>query len=347
MRIAWFLGDNPKEYNTSAHRCDVPAKRLAKAGHRCYVAHMAEILQGSLSPETAVEVAQADVIVLERLLMLESHSFISEQKSLGKQVWATFDDHYGLIPGSVSYETWRGGKKALDGRGSILKEFRQGLRICTGYMTPSKMLTEAYSMYNPHGQYVPNYLDDEIWSNLPARNSSLITIGWGGTSLHNSSWKESGIIPALGSICKNNRDVVVHVQPVYPDVVSLMEHWGVRYALGNWQPFSEWPKTVAKFSIGVAPLDGGRYDDHRSNLKVLEYATAGIPWVATDSSPYRGCEGGILVKNSVNGKNWYRALSEVILNLRVDNNKMGEDGREWADKFNSECVKRYEEVLGG
>lgn len=347
MKVLWAYADlSEKEWNTSGHRIYYPSKILQEAGHECKITHTTSLFTSSVvsSPEVREAMDWANVVVIERLLMSDIHATIRFLREKGKKVFCTFDDAYHLMPGSVSRGTWRGGKKALDGRGSILNEFREGLRLCDGALVPSKLLADDYRPYQPNMQYVPNYLYPRLWENLPDNNPNIITIGWGGTSQHDISWSDSGIIAALGILCRKYHNLVVHIQPPYPNVVARMENAGVRYQLADWQVFEEWPKTVAQFHIGVAPL-AGNYDSRRSNLKILEYATVGIPWVATDDYPYRECEGGILVRNKI--KDWTSALDEVIQKIRVDNNELGERGRKWAQEFNSKCLSRYEEVFNG
>jgi hypothetical protein len=341
MNIVWLAADTAGEWNTSAHRVITPAKVLASARHRCYVAHIAEITSGHISGKTLAEIDQANVIVIERLCIAETHGFINLQRGAGKQVWVTFDDNYALMPDGVSKMAWRGGKKALGGRGSILSEFRAGLRLATGFMTPSRLLCEDYAMYNDRAAYVPNYLDANLWSNMPSPHPDVFTIGYGGTSLHNISLKESGIILALGKLCQQYPRMQVHLQPAFSDVVTHFKRAGVRYSLGRWERFDAWPKTVSQFKIGLAPLSGN-YDMRRSNLKVLEYAMLGIPWVATDGPPYAEARGGILVENKP--KDWYRVLRELTENQSLYDD-LATKGRAWAESHNAQCVSRYEEIF--
>lgn len=338
MKVAWYYGDSSQqELNTSLHRVAYPSKMLEEAGHECKIAHVSSLFA---SYDGAL---WADVIVIERLLMEETHESIRNLTLAGKKVFCTFDDAYHLMPGSVSRDVWRGGKKAREGKGSILNEFREGLRLCTGALVPSKLLAEDYRMYQPNIQYVPNYLYAPLWENLPPKNPDLIIIGWGGTTLHSEGWRNSGLIPALGKLCRKYPKVMVHIQPPYPEVVASMQKMGVRYALGTWEKFENWPKTVAKFHIGVAPLFG-EYDRRRSMLKGLEFAMVGAPWVATDSNPYQEARGGILVNNK--SSEFYSALDELISNRALYKN-LSEEGHEWATEFNNHCAERYLEVFNG
>jgi glycosyltransferase involved in cell wall biosynthesis len=332
------LADLQGEWNTSEHRIMNPARRLSERGHRSFITHIGEVLSDQITLPTRAELDQADVIIIERLCIGKAHALIEKYRGLGKQVWITFDDNYALIPGTPARDIWRGKKS-----GSILNDFRDGLRLATGFMTPSKLLCEDFRMYNDRAEYVPNYLNLDWWSNTPAPSPDVKTIGYGGTSLHNISLRDSGVIPALGKLCRESNKLKVHLQPPFPDVVQEFNRLGVRYSFGAWQAPEDWPKTVSQFTVGIAPLSGN-YDMRRSNLKALEYATLGIPWVASQGDPYQEALGGILVKNRIT--NWYDALHEILTNARVYRD-LSTSGLEWARTHNESCATRYMEVFHG
>jgi len=78
----------------------------------------------------------------------------------------------------------------------------------------------------------------------------------------------------------------------------------------------QWPRTVASFDIGVAPLYGP-YDQRRSWIKGLEYMLGKVPWVATGGEPYRDIKAyGRLLPNGTN--NWIEALEFSIANLQTE-----------------------------
>jgi glycosyltransferase involved in cell wall biosynthesis len=313
------------------------------AGHHSFVGHIMAVLSGNVPLETEKEIDEADVIVIERLPVERVHKFIKTMRGKGKQVWITFDDNYALIPATGSRDVWRGGKNARGGRGAILNEFREGLRLATGFMTPSKLLCEDYSAYNEQAEYAPNYLDTDVWRRDTEPDPKIITIGYGATSLHNISLKESNVGPALAKLCKQNSKIQIYLQPRFEDITALFNKLGVRHQVGNWLPVERWPHVISQFNLGIAPLSGN-YDMRRSFLKVLEYATLGIPWVATYGAPYFEAQGGVLVRNR--GEEWYNALNRLIEDKSLYR-KLSEEGLAWAQAHNASCVQRYEEIFNG
>lgn len=354
MRITWLMADMPNELNTSYHRAIFPAKMMQEAGHECVVSHVnASVCPPYLLKEKQVYIdvqktfdamKWADVVVIERLLVRPLHIVIKWLRAIGKQVWCTFDDAYHLMPAGVgdAFKTWRGGNDALNGRGDILGEFREGLKLCTGALVPSKVLQEDYRRYNPNIQFVPNFLYGKLWENLPPKDPDNIIIGWGGSSGHYESIRDSGIVPALGQLCRKYPRMYVHLQSSDQRILALFNKMGVRYRAFDWVKFEDWPKVVATFTVGIIPVSGA-YDDRRSNLKQLENSIAGVPWVATNAPPYWDYRtGGILISNKPS--EWARAIDKLITDKALYQ-KLSEEGRVWSREFNSQCSSTYERVF--
>lgn len=348
MNISWFSADLKGELNTSIHRIFVPSTMMSRAGYPCYVTHIAEILSGKPSPETQNALHESSVIVLERLLMKESHEFIKDMRFKGKKVFVTFDDNYGLMPAGAgkSYETWRGGKSAVGGRGAILNEFRGGLSLCDGFMVPSKVLAEDFRAYNPNPQFVPNYLLGDFWDKLPGKDPDNFVIGWGGSSGHYESWGGSSLISALESLCAKYPRLYLHLQTRDPRILKILDSAKVRYRAYDWVRFEEWPKIVASFNLYAMPLSGA-YDLRRSALKTTESAMAGVPWIATKAPPYLESKGGILVDDTKkkHSENWFRAIDSLIKDKALYQ-RLSEEGRAWAKEFNAGAVRTYEKAFG-
>jgi len=51
-------------------------------------------------------------------------------------------------------------------------------------------------------------------------------------------------------------------------------------------PISDYPKLFKPIDIGLVPLNDVRFNDAKSYIKGLEYAAAGIPFIASPSPEY-------------------------------------------------------------
>ncbi len=61
-----------------------------------------------------------------------------------------------------------------------------------------------------------------------------------------------------------------------------------RYRHVQFVPFPELTTAVSEFDIGLAPLIDHPFSRTRSNVKLKEYAAAGVPWLASEVGPYLG-----------------------------------------------------------
>jgi glycosyltransferase involved in cell wall biosynthesis len=128
------------------------------------------------------------------------------------------------------------------------------------------------------------------------------------------------------------------------DYRETFEREGVkrnRMRFTPWIPVYEDPEgyyATIDFDIGMAPLLGTEFDLSKSNIKVLEYASQGIPSVASDCEVYRSFirhgENGFLAKQE---HEWLKYLSMLASDDAL-REKLGrqarEDARAWTVEAN-------------
>lgn len=87
-----------------------------------------------------------------------------------------------------------------------------------------------------------------------------------------------------------------------------------------------YPYAMSRFDIGIVPLDATAFNEAKSSLKGLEFAALGVPFVASDTGPYRALPVGRVARRP---RDWERALRVLIgsAELRAE---MAGVGREWA-----------------
>jgi glycosyltransferase involved in cell wall biosynthesis len=99
--------------------------------------------------------------------------------------------------------------------------------------------------------------------------------------------------------------------------------------------FPRYPKTIAQFGIGIAPLKLSAFNQAKSWLKPLEYSSVGVPWVGSPTEAYlayqaEGC--GLIASRP---KEWERTLRTLVKDkpMRLD---MSAAGREVAARWTYE-----------
>jgi len=329
MNVCYVVSDGINEFNSSWFRAAIPAGALVRAGH---TVHILNVRQWLLQTEYAKSILHtSDIIHLQRVLVSETHKFVTYWRKRGKAVTTDFDDHYSLIhPDNAAAKFWLHGRVSVRLEHGIqydtsmsehpLMQFKKGLPHCSAGITPSKVLSRFWETHTPMF-VVPNYLESKMYLNARKHvNDPYIVLGWGGSLSHVQSWKDSGINEALKRILQERDNVrllivgdkrVVDQLPLRRDKV-----WFSPY-IGWWA----WQNTLKRYDIGLAPL-AGDYDDGRSNLKVAEYLLAALPFVASKSPVYEDfvtAKSGLFVQHGHDKEtyderieSWYNSTIDVI-----------------------------------
>lgn len=322
MNITYVYADSKEEWNCSEWRCAIPARAINRHGR--HVARLLDIQSfANNTPEAQSVCSGSDLIVIQRNLFGPVLPAIQRWKARDKVVIADFDDAYDLIPPQVkNYEFWMDGLIPHEKPDQTIEwvhinpppitQFKWGLRLAHAATVPSNVLVEDWCSYT-NMINIPNYIELERYSSITPQPHSGIIIGWGGSLSHLQSFQNSGLVAALNRVCRARPRVKVLIcgdRRVY-DQLSLPPS---QMIFQPWVSADDWPKVLANFDIGLAPLFGP-YDDRRSWIKVLEYMVMKIPWIATDSPAYRQLRSyGWLVQNTESS--WERVLLDMIDHLQ-------------------------------
>lgn len=318
MKVVYVYADTPLEWNCSEWRCAVPARAVNRTTR-----HSAALLSlkdfALNTPQARAACEPADVIAVQRNLYGPVLSAILHWKARDKVVIADFDDAYDLTPATnPSYPFWfKGTVVQADGAAQTidpipLTQFKWGLRLAHAATVPSKRLADDWQAYTPV-HYLPNYIDLEKYQDILPERHDGVWIGWGGSVSHLQSFTGSGILAALKRVCRARPQVKVLIHGSDQRIFDQLPLPPQQKLLHPWVPYAEWPRQLAKFDIGLAPLYGA-YDERRSWIKVLEYMVMKIPWIASDGPAYADLRPyGWLVKNTPSA--WERVLLDVIDHL--------------------------------
>ncbi len=184
-------------------------------------------------------------------------------------------------------------------------------------------LAGVVSRYNPNVAVLPNCFDAAILDHQRPRAERL-TVGWAGGASHADDF--ASVAKELTSFFRRTPEVDAHFIGVnYGPLVGrpLARHTGwvtnlVDYVKG------------LDLDIGIAPLAYNEFNRSKSDLKFLEYASVGIPVVASDFGPY-----GDSVVHGVTGM-LVRHPHEMVKHLRALVNdadlraEIGANARSWA-----------------
>ena len=320
-------------------------------------------------PEVTRQIGRGDVLIFQRnIIVPEVWEAMDYWRALGKAVIVDLDDGYPMLPPSnPAFPYWILNRVGLEP--VPIEALAEGMRHADALTSPSKIILDDWAHVIP-GYWLPNWTRRVWFEGLDQRPPSapdlelfydesvnppqlktrtrpdtegVIVIGWGGSISHVDSWLFSGIVEALDRIFDKHKNARLKFCGYEQRIDFVLKRWGDRVIRQPGVKPEHWPMVLSTFDIGVAPLETmpldppwregapvASYDERRSWLKVVEYLTAGIPWVASKSLTYNDlAHMGRIAENTPNS--WFSALDDTIQNLSAQK-AIAWERRQWALK---------------
>ena len=263
----------------------------------------------------------------------------------GHFIVADVDDDFHSIPKShVGY------RAVGPGNQDFLERHRVSLRMADLVTTTTPELAARLSE-DPIGvkadrvRIVPNgWGDNEWWGRTQQRDT--VNIGWGGTITHRADFLLC--LDALVEIAEKYKSVKI-VIAADPEIYRMLK--AVREEQKMFLPmvrYEDYPHTLTYYDILIAPLEDTRFNNAKSDIKLVDAGAARIPFVASDVPIYRSDlwrECGFLVRGKAQ---WFDALEELVLYPET-RERMGEECGNQAElrhmnKLSQDWLKVYKEA---
>lgn len=203
---------------------------------------------------------------------------------------------------------------------------RKALSLCDRMIVTTRPLADAYADMIDDIRVIPNRLRRDVWLPLESKRgiSKKPRVGWVGAQQH------AGDLEIIIDVVKQTADKVDWVfMGMCPEEIR---HLVKEYDL-EWVSYDKYPKKMASLhlDVAIAPLEINRFNEAKSNLRLLEYGILGWPVICTDIVPYQSFDAPVRrVPNETDA--WVDAIMDYANNL----NRAAKDG----DKLRS-WVKRY------
>jgi glycosyltransferase involved in cell wall biosynthesis len=232
-------------------------------------------------------------------------------------VWDNDDDVLALPRWNPLYQRF-GARR----RREITTGIAAMVRLADVVTTPSAVLASQYRTLGAR--------DVRVLENfLPARSARArrrrhrgIAIATMANLEHHVDYEQLGIRAALQALLDEHPDLrVLNLGLGLGLPGARCEH--IRDA-----PFEELPAILSRADVGIAPLVDIPWNRARSNVKLKEYAAAGLAWLASPVGPYVGMgeeQGGQLVPDD----GWHAALNRLIADSRL-RRKLARRATRWA-----------------
>lgn len=184
-------------------------------------------------------------------------------------------------------------------------------------------------------EVIANHLSPDI--PRPSNRHPGVVIGWIAALEHLADVARIPIKDALQRLLDEHEHVRVECIGVDLGLTG-------RYRHDASVPFSELPRRIAGFDVGIAPLADMAWNRARSDIKLKEYAASKVPWLASPIGPYEGlgeAQGGRLVPDH----GWFEALDRLVTHGR-ERRRLARKAKAWAKHHTIDAVAdRWEQLF--
>ena len=255
------------------YRATAPMTALAERGHR-----VRALPVENDSPQPVGSLDGVELLHVHRYCEDRAWRIVREAKAQGAAVTWDNDDNQAATPRGVAFDrVWNGFQG--DRR---LTRMRRLWRLVDVVTTPSADLAEQLSRDGaPQTEVIPNFLPDAVL-NPDRRPHPRVTIGWTAGLEHAADVQRLPLLGVLQRLLDERDDV---------NVISIGLRLGLRgdrYFHVPHVPVRLLTKQLVEFDVGIAPLADIPFNRSRSDVKLKEYAAAGVPWLASPTGPYLG-----------------------------------------------------------
>ena len=254
------------DFGCGRYRIRYPQQVLAGQGHDV------QLVVDRIDPADRV------VVVFQRPLMKQiATDTIPHFQSLGYACVVEVDDHLSKIhPHHVS---WQAHQPQFHPEANF-----QWLEECCWQADLVIGSTkELVDWYAPHGRgvMIPNFLPERFIAGRPEPEGEPKRLGWAGqTHTH------PGDLDVARRAVRQVSGLPGWTFRTIGFAQTLVDV-GVAGEVVPWVPIDDYPKALRSFDLGIVPLQLHAFNQAKSALKGLEYAGAGVPFVASPTEPYR------------------------------------------------------------
>lgn len=250
-----------------------------------------------------------DTVVLKLIMNRWTPKQVELAKAIGQRVVVDVDDFYDALPESnAAWEITHPERNKRTNR----DYYREVIRRADLVVTSTPTLLEYHSREHPNVRMVRNGVDCGMFHVKP--QSYKPVIGWVGALAFRGNDVE--ILQDWLPKFLEEHDLMFHHSGSDSDsVLRFGDIAGIppeRMTYLDGVPMHMYPTLLTKFDIGLVPLNDIPFNHAKSNIKGLEYASSGIPFVASGLPEYNElCSDGVgRVANTP--EEWVSHLTELL-----------------------------------
>lgn len=253
------------------------------------------------------QLADADVVVFQRILSRERYETMRAVQAAGAAVVVEIDDDFHAIRArNPAWEALNPLRDSERNRDWLAKACRDADLVTVS--TPA-----LATRYGAHGRVVvlPNcvpaaYIDDpqHAYTDTYLRRPAGVLVGWSGSvDTHPEDLEQARGLDLTGA--------AFHVIGTGRGVKRALALDDEPTATG-WLPIEAYPEGLRQLDIGIVPLALHPFNEAKSALKGLELAACGVPFVASPTHEYLRLEAAGVGVCAHTPADWRREVARFV-----------------------------------
>ena len=251
-----------------------------------------------------------DVAVLKLLMYRNTVRQMQQAQSIGQYVIVDVDDWYEELPESnQAHLVTDPSFSKTENREHYRDVIMQADRVTVS----TEFLRAKYAEMRDNVVLVRNTVDLSVMTKHDVRNRKPV-IGWVG----GIPWR-GGDLETLQEWLPDfleEHDLMFHHSGHLPDKQSFVELSGInpeRFTSSPMKPMNRYFRdSFEQYDIGIVPLNDIPFNRAKSNLKGLEYAGSGIPFIAQGLPAYEDLTATGVGRVAYTADDWRRHMTELL-----------------------------------
>lgn len=222
--------------------------------------------------------AEAEVCMIQRLNNKHHLAAVEQLKNAGMKVVYDLDDNLWDIPkynpSKGDFEQRKVGIEVVASKCDLMTVSTEALRDAAYANMPSLKRRRI--------EVVPNAISLDLFTESKWKQPGF-RVGWGGTATHTGDVAK--VFDILPDVIEENEDIKLEFVGL-PAPDKIQNHPRVKHI--DFVPIAEYPARLSSWGwdLFLAPLEWNKFNQAKSNIKILEAAAIGSPILVSDTKEY-------------------------------------------------------------